>query len=436
MWTPAVGARSFNEVMEGNVHKINTTFGQSYFGRLMLMDNLPFRPIFPCLEDYSDKQPPFEIEKEIVSGSWSEGLYFYGHSNLKIPDMDYMLVLKNISFSEDDQLSGKLTLKEDTPFVHAYITDKDAVELWIDFFDDHDDVQGKRLSSKKLKERLNQNHNKLFPNFQNDNSDKVDDGAAMYINRVTFCNPALKVFHNVFTNMYPSDKKRTQKVEEIEDFIRDSMTFTGWDIVLAISCDGWPSCAKEWITRDRIWPHDDLVHKITHDGFHIVPKRSTDGDFRLSYSFAETTLIENLTDLQHKVLRSFKAAVKYHQNSWSPNIKEIVTTYHLKTIAFWHFERTIQDSITDQTVVTHLILLLQELAEALRTRELPMYFMPKVNLFQNVENPEDAIDIAEKIEKLSQDFPSVIIAIENITSGFGRPFSIVKQFIEKVNDFA
>ena len=69
MWTPAVGARSFNEVMEGNVHKINTTFGKSYFGRLMLMDNLPFRPIFPCLEDYSDKQPPFEIEKEIVSGS-------------------------------------------------------------------------------------------------------------------------------------------------------------------------------------------------------------------------------------------------------------------------------------------------------------------------------------------------------------------------------
>ena len=87
-------------------------------------------------------------------------------------------------------------------------------------------------------------------------------------------------------------------------------------------------------------------------------------------------------------------------------------------------------------MVTHLILLLQELAEALRTRELPMYFMPKVNLFQNVENHEDAIDIAEKIENLSQDFPSVIIAIENITSGFGRPFSIVKQFIEKVNDFA
>ena len=112
MWTPAVGARSFIEVMEGNVLIINTTFGQSYFGRLMLMDNLPFRPIFPCLEDYSDKQPPFEIEKEIVSGSWSEGLYFYGHSNLKIPDMDYMLVLKNISFSEENQLSGKLTLKE------------------------------------------------------------------------------------------------------------------------------------------------------------------------------------------------------------------------------------------------------------------------------------------------------------------------------------
>ena len=438
MWTPVVGARSFNEVIVGNAHKINAVFGQSYFGRVMVMDNLPFRPIFPCWEDYSDKQPPFEIEKEILSGSWSEGLYFYGHSNLKIPDMDYMLVLKNISFSEGDQLSGKLTLREDTPFVHAYITDKNAVALWNDFFADQEDVHGKRLSSRKLKERLNQNHNKLFSCFGDANSNDVDDGAAMYINRIAYYDPALKAAHHAFTKEYSSDMECKQyMLGEIEDFTRELITFTGWDIVLAISCEGWPSCAKEWITRDRIWPHDDLLHKITHDdGFHIVPKRSTEGDFRLSFSFAETTLIENLTELQHKVVRSFKAVVKYHQNTWSPNIKEIITTYHLKTIAFWHFERTIQDSITEQTVVIHLILLLQELAEALRTRELPMYFMPKVNLFENVENPEEAIDIAEKIEKLSHDFPLVVIAIENITSGFERHTSLFQNIIGNCNNFA
>jgi hypothetical protein len=253
--------------------------------------------------------------------------------------MDYMLVLKNISFSEGDQVSGKLTLREDTPFVHAYITDKNAVALWNDFFADQEDVYGKRLSSRKLKERLNQNHNKLFSCFGNANSNDVDDGAAMYINRIAYYDPALKAAHHAVIKEYSSDMESKQyMLGEIEDFTRELITFTGWDIVLAISCEGWPSCAKEWITRDRIWPHDDLLHKITRaDGFHIVPKRSTEGDFRLSFSFAETTLIENLTELQHKVVRSFKAVVKYHQNTWSPNIKEIITTYHLKTIAFLAF---------------------------------------------------------------------------------------------------
>jgi thiol-disulfide isomerase/thioredoxin len=202
--------------------------------------------------------------------------------------------------------------------------------------------------------------------------------------------------------------------------MRFNKTLTGCDLVLAISCDGWPSCAREWITRDRNWPQKDLITKIIDDGFHIVPKSSTEGDFRLSFSYAETTLIASLTEFQHKILLSFKAVVKYHQNTWSPNIKEILTTYHLKTIAFWYFENKSQDSFTEKTVATHLIILLQELAKSLRNRELPMYFMPKVNLFRNAENPEEAIDIAEQMELLSNDFARLIDGIENITGSNNR----------------
>ena len=109
-----------------------------------------------------------------------------------------------------------------------------------------------------------------------------------------------------------------------------------------------------------------------HDCFHIVPKSSAEGDFCLSFSFIETTFIESLTKLQHKVLPFFKAVVKYQEKSWSHNIKEIITTYHLKTIAFWYFEKRMQDCFTEETVATHLVLLNQELAEALRNGELPM----------------------------------------------------------------
>ena len=218
------------------------------------------------------------------------------------------------------------------------------------------------------------------------------------------------------------------------NFIHESREFTGWDIVLAISCERWPSCAKEWLTRNRIWPHDDLIKKITHDGFHIVPKRSAEGDFRLSFSCAETTLIKNLTELQHKVDRSFKAVVKFHQDTWSPNVKEIITTYHVKTVVFWHFEKTTQDCFTEVSIGAHLILLLQELADALKIRKLPLYFMPKVNLFKNVENPEEAVDVAEKIVRLSQDIPSLIKALDNITLGFAMHSSLTRDLIKKFDD--
>ena len=404
--TPAVGARSSHELQRRNIEKFRSSFRLNFLDYIPhLRQNVP-RRVF-------DDQPPFVIREEILSGSWSEGLYFHGRSNTSIPDLDFMFVLEHISFSEEVQQSGNLTFKEDTPFVYAYITDENILKMWKDFLVDQDHGPRKRLSSKKLKERLHENYRKLqLSQVGHAESKDVEEGAAMFIDSDDNINSILL---GISTNT------------EMDKFISVSQCFfkecyreayTGCDIVLAISCDGWPTCAREWITRDRNWPQDDLVQKVTRDGFHIVPKSSKEGDFRLSFSYAETTLIENLTELQHKVLRSFKAVVKYHQNTWSPNIKEILTTYHLKTIAFWYFEKTKQDSFTEETVATHLVLLLQELAECLRNRELPMYFMPKVNLFKDVENPEEAIDIAENIKSLSQDFPLVIKGLENISCGF------------------
>ena len=67
--------------------------------------------------------------------------------------------------------------------------------------------------------------------------------------------------------------------------------------------------------------------------------------------------------------------------------------------------KTAQESFGEDDVAICLTLLLQDLADALRIRELPMYFMPKVNLFRNVEIPDEAIDISEKIRSLSNNFP-------------------------------
>ena len=431
VWTPTVGARSWVSLIERNAEEIFASAGP-FFAPFMIQDHFPTNFHFP-IECYSDNRPPFQFKEKILSGSWSEGLYLNGYSNMSVPDMDFMLVLDHISFSEKSQRCGNLILKEDTPFLDAYITNKAAANLWQEFLHDRDVAQSNRLSSKKLKEKLGENHQLMdvFGYALKDNASANGDGAARYTfradNSFSHINSLLKSVQSFIS------KENASELHARVNFVKDiySEVFTGCDIVLAISCDGWPSCAREWITRDRIWPQTDLIQKIINDGFHIVPKSSTEGDFRLSFSYAETTLIESLSKLQHKVLRSFKAVVKFHQSSWSPNIKDIITTYHLKTIAFWYFEKRMQNSFTEETVGTHLVLLLQELAGALRSRELRMYFMPKVNLFKNTENPEEAIDIADKIDKLSNNFGLIIKGIENITSGFAFICNILSNFHKK-----
>ena len=432
VWTPTVGARSWESLIERNAEEIFASAGP-FLAPVMIRDNFPNNLHFP-IEFYSDERPPFQFKEKILSGSWSEGLYLIGYSNTSVPDMDFMLVLDHISFSKESQRCGNLILKEDTPFLDAYITDENAAKLWKEFLHDRDEAQGNRLSSKKLKERLREN-NQLRAYFGNALKDKHitnADSEAMY----TFQGAhSFSIISSILNSVQSTmSKDNASNMHTRANFAKDiySEVFTGCDIVLAISCDGWPSCAREWITRDRIWPQTDLIQKIIDGGFHIVPKSSTEGDFRLPFSYAETTLIASLTKLQHKVLRSFKAVVKFHQSSWSPNIKDIITIYHLKTIAIWYFEKRMQNSFTEETVGTHLVLLLQELAEALRCRELPMYFMPKVNLFKNTENPEEAIDIADKIEKLSNNFGLVIKGIENITSGFALSFIHLSNISEMI----
>ena len=423
VWTPAVGLQSIDDIWYQNL----TSFVSSKIEKSEAKRNLICyimvklfckAGIRNTLREYFDKHKPFQLKKSVVSGSWSEGLFFFFESSEEFtpPDIDFMCVLENINFTTSDQICGNLTVREDTPFVKAYITDGTCATLWKDFLHDscdHSSSNKQQLSSFKLKEKLRENYcrsGNLFDHLPDPfgiAAHSEEKKAALMVENKRpvdctsiFSTEAMKSFANAVYTSLPDF------VNEVNE-IMEKLWYTflpSTDIVLALSCDGWPLSAKEWITRERNWPDEELVNKVAQGGFHIVPKSSSEGDFRLSFSFAETTLIKHWSPLQHKVMRSFKAVVKCHQSIWSSNVKEIISTYHLKTIAFWHFEKTVQDSFTEETVVTHLVLLLQELAEALMKLELPMYFMPKVNLLKSVEDYEDAVDTAEKIFHLSRDY--------------------------------
>ena len=425
MWVPVIGAQTVPEFCKLNWEKIAAYMFKKDIIPFMMdkiegsYEKFCKRYVFKTnFENYFDAQPPFQLGEAILSGSFSEGLFLYSSEP---PDMDFMCVLNNITFSQGDQEDGNLQLRDDTPFVYAFVTNNETQHLWACFFDEADKQAGKyRLSSKKLKEKLRENYQKtgrIFRSYCNENIDEVSEGAAVTIRKLkpsisffqSFSEIAKEILRQPITERCKINKKlfKQMRVDTLYKIIPSS------DIVLSIYCEGWPSCAREWITRERLWPDVSLVEKITQAGFHIIPKSSANGDFRLSFSGAETMLIKILAPLQHKVMRAFKAVVKYSQNTWNTNLKEIILSYHLKTISFWHFEKTSQESWTEDTLVHHLVTLLEELAEALRIQSLPMYFMPKVNLFQDVDDPEATMDLMEKISQLSRNYSAMSEAVNN-----------------------
>ena len=163
-------------------------------------------------------------------------------------------------------------------------------------------------------------------------------------------------------------------------------------MVLAIQCNGWPLCAQEWIFRPRCWPSSDLLQTIFKEGFHVVSKSSPEGDFRLSYSNAETLLIANLSGLQYKAYRALKCLARHYKKTWSPNAKKAVCSYHLKTIVQWYCEKSDPIDWTEDKIADHLLSLIDDLLLALNEKNLPMYLMPKYNLMEQFEETTEAVE--------------------------------------------
>ena len=334
--------------------------------------------MFKCANNYFDTEGPFQLEDILISGSISEGMFTIDFKKETMSDTDFMLVLKNIKVTQEDQKKGNLIVKENSPFVNLFLTDKDLIRTWADYLENS--KESAKLSSMKLKEKFRKKyvtHGPLLTPLNKEVVEDVDEG------------PSVPVHSTL-----PGDESSRVNWPEVTSF-----PTCDFDFVLAIKCDGWPLCAQEWPSRQREWPNQEIVKTIIEGGFHIVCKSSSkDGDFRLSYSNAEMLLILNLSDLQHKTYRAFKAFVKYFKNKWSPDAQKIICSYHLKTIMLWYCEKSKPEEWTEDTVVSHLLLLIDDLTFALKEKKLPMYFMPKYNLMEQVE--EDSTQIVEQITEL------------------------------------
>jgi hypothetical protein len=336
--------------------------------------------MFYSANRYFDSEAPFQLEDILISGSFSEGMPKIVLKKESMSDMDLMLILKNIKVSEEEQQKGNLMTKENTPFVTLYLTDEDDNKMWADFLEASSNATCERstkLSSRKLKERFREKYIRYGPfsmPLGKEEVEKVDEGPSLAV----CCEP-------------PGNW------EEWSISKRGSLPVEEFDFVLAIKCNGWPLSAQEWLSRTRCWPNQDIIQKVIKDGFHVVLKSSSEGNFRLSYSNAEVLLTENLSEMQYKTYRAFKSFVSHYKNELAPNGKKLICSYYLKTIVLWYCEKSNQRDWTEERVVGHLLSLIDDLIIALKESNLPMYFMPKYNLMEQIK---DGKEIAEKISDM------------------------------------
>lgn len=188
----------------------------------------------------------------------------------------------------------------------------------------------------------------------------------------------------------------------------------GFDMVPAFLAKGWPRAARAWISRDRLWPNQDVIKSILDYGFHLVaksPKESErpDLDFRLSFSHAELVLSKELNDIQRQCYRCFKS---FHLTIIRNRKTKIFATYFLKTILFWAIEETGMDFWKSENRGSCVMMLLRKQLTALETKFLPHFFISEFNLLKDVakEFPEEMEFLAHEVSKVCEDpmsYPNV-----------------------------
>ena len=184
------------------------------------------------------------------------------------------------------------------------------------------------------------------------------------------------------------------------------------DTVLALPCLHWPDEATHWPTRHRAsgWPEESLIRRVVSEGCHVVPtshSQSTypDAEWRYSFSVAERTLAQTLTDAQRHAYILFKTLVKHELGHCS-----ILSSYHLKNIFLWQCERIPASEWSSETgLAATLLCLLDSLLYCVSSHCLPHYFVPDNNLLDHVHG-DFLEDIARTVSRIRREPLASVLA--------------------------
>jgi len=167
------------------------------------------------------------------------------------------------------------------------------------------------------------------------------------------------------------------------------------DLVTCVRCLSWPSQAADWLTRHRSygWPDSATVDRVVNNGCDVVgvPHRqcrehelASKLQWRLSFSQAEIVLLNSWMPVQQIVYHMLRVLVKTERLTDVTDGTEtnVCSNYHFKTLILWACELNPQMWWTnDMNVVRICVRLLHVLADWLKNKICPHYFVNNCNLF-------------------------------------------------------
>ena len=152
------------------------------------------------------------------------------------------------------------------------------------------------------------------------------------------------------------------------------------DVVPAIACGGWPREATAWRQHARQRFNQKLIQDVVLNGYHAVPKTSPGGDaeldWRLSFSLAESRIMDDWNDTEWKTFIYTKLLLKSHLQC----PKDGVTSYHLKTVMLWASEVKPRLYWHSDHLADCILGILDDLIHSVTTEYLPHYFIQGCNL--------------------------------------------------------
>ena len=165
------------------------------------------------------------------------------------------------------------------------------------------------------------------------------------------------------------------------DFNNIMLPLPDIDVVPAIACQGWPNTAAGSLKRIEKRYGADLAQKMKSYGHHYVAKTRVGGepdlDWRISFSVAEWTIVDQWSDTQRVCHIFLKRMLNNHLDIPAG----IVTTYHLKTLMLWEVETKPKEFWSQTYICNCILVILEDLLHAVVLKELPHYFIDLVNLF-------------------------------------------------------